>query len=261
MWGGNSLIYSDLLNRSLREERYATWLLFTEIGLFPKLEHENRTVRTCKKLSASFLSSGRLDAEYYQLKYDYLFSCLKSFPTSAIGELAYIQKSIEPGSDAYRQTGVPFVRVSDLTKYGLSETSIHLDRDTYRETIKPQKDTILLTKDGSVAIAYKVEEPLDIITSGAILHLSLKSNKVLPDYLTLVLNSPVVRLQAERDAGGSIIQHWKPSEVENVIIPILPIEIQQELTQKIRQSFMLRKESQAMLNEAKRKVEMAVEVA
>lgn len=30
--------------------------------------------------------------------------------------------------------------------------------------------------------------------------------------MTLVLNLPIVQLQAERDAGGSIIQHWKPSE-------------------------------------------------
>lgn len=257
--GGNLLSINKLQNAIIQEERHTAWLLLTEIGVLPKTEEKNNTVKSYKKLSDSFLLSGRLDAEYYQPKYDYLFSYLSEFTTSTIGELTEIRKSIEPGSDAYQETGVPFIRVSDLSKFGLSDTTIHLNEEDYNDVIRPQKDTILLSKDGSVGIAYKVEEPLDVITSGAILHLSLKSADVLPDYLTLVLNSPIVRLQAERDAGGSIIQHWKPSEIENIVIPILPMQIQQEIADKIRSSFKLRKESQHLLDEAKRMVEVAIE--
>ena len=135
--------------------------------MFPANEKEHKTVKTGKKLSDSFLSSGRLDAEYYQPKYDYLFSHLSEFATSTIGELTEIRKSIEPGSDAYQETGVPFIRVSDLSKFGLSDTTIHLNAEDYRDAIRPKTDTILLSKDGSVGIAYKVEEPLNVITSGA----------------------------------------------------------------------------------------------
>lgn len=257
--GGNWLIISQLYNNIVQEERNAEWLLLMEVGVLPDIEKESKTVKTCKRLSDSFLSSGRLDAEYYQPKYDYLFYQLSKFPTSTIGELTKIDKSIEPGSDAYQETGVPFIRVSDLSKFGLTDTAIHIDKEEFNNVIRPQKNTILLSKDGSVGIAYKVEEPLDVITSGAILHLSLISTDVLPDYLTLVLNSPIVRLQAERDAGGSIIQHWKPSEIENVIIPILPMPIQQKISGKIQESFRLRKESEELLNNAKRKVEMTIE--
>ena len=257
--GGNLLIFNKLQKQAIQEERFAAWLLLTEFGMLPTTDKENKTVKTCKKLSDSFLLSGRLDAEYYQPKYDYLFSHLSEFATSTIGELTDIRKSIEPGSDAYQETGVPFIRVSDMSKFGLSDTAIHLNAEDYRDVIRPKKDTILLSKDGSVGIAYKVEEPLNVITSGAILHLSLKSADVLSDYLTLVLNSPIVRLQAERDAGGSIIQHWKPSEIENVVIPILPMQIQQEIADKIKSSFKLRKESQQLLNDAKQMVEMTIE--
>lgn len=253
------LIFNKLQKQLIQEERYAEWLLLTEIGILPTIDSDKKTVKAYKKLSDTFLSSGRLDAEYYQPKYDYLFSYLSEFATSTIGELTEIRKSIEPGSDAYQETGVPFIRVSDLSKFGLSDTTIHLNEEDYHDVIRPHKDTILLSKDGSVGIAYKIDEPLDVITSGAILHLSLKSTDVLPDYLTLVLNSPIVHLQAERDAGGSIIQHWKPSEIENVVIPILPMQIQQEIANKIRSSFKLRKESQYLLDEAKRMVEMAIE--
>lgn len=100
---------------------------------------------------------------------------------------------------------------------------------------------------------------MDIITSGAILHLSLTDPEIMPDYLTLVLNSIIVKMQAERDAGGSVIQHWKPSEIENVIIPILDMDIQKEITNKIRNSFTLRSESKYMQDIAKYAVEIAID--
>ena len=100
---------------------------------------------------------------------------------------------------------------------------------------------------------------MNFISSSGILHLTVKDNAVLPDYLTLVLNSKLVRLQAERSAGGSIIQHWKQSEIENVSIPILPMSSQQKITAKVRESFALRAESKRLLDLAKHAVEVAIE--
>lgn len=212
-----------------------------------------------KMISNSFAKSGRLDAEYYQPKYDELFDKLKTFETKLLSEIVDIKKSIEPGSDAYQTRGIPFIRVADLSKFGLTTTDTYLSRDEYDGVIRPKKDTILLSKDGSVGIAYKIEEDTDIITSGAILHLIIKDDSVKPDYLTLVLNSIVVKMQAERDAGGSVIQHWKPSEIENVVIPILSDDIQKQITENIRESFALRARSQQLLELAKTAVEIAIE--
>ncbi len=255
--GGKPLNYSKLQNKSDRELNYAVWLLLRELDMISK--KDQHVIYTHKKLSNSFAISGRLDAEYYQPKYDYLFKELQRFETRKIGQIATIRKSIEPGSDAYIEDGIPFIRVSDLSKSGLSETSICLDKVAFKDAPRPQKDTILLSKDGSVGIAYKVEEPLEVITSGAILHLNVIDKMVLPDYLTLVINSIVVKLQAERDAGGSIIQHWKQSEIEEVIIPILPMIVQQEISNRIQQSFKMRKESLILLAKAKQIVELSIE--
>ena len=90
------------------------------------------------------------------------------------------------------------------------------------------------------------------------MHLQIADDSILPDYLTLVINSKVVQMQAERDSGGSIIQHWKPSEINNVVIPILPMEKQQELSQLVQESFRLRNESKRLLNVAKTAVEIAI---
>lgn len=262
--GGGGKIASDyyvLQEKSAMELHIAIYVLLHEVGIISndaKVKVSN-VVCSCKKLSDSFLASGRLDAEYYQPKYDLLFEKLKGFPTATIKEIATIQKSIEPGSDAYQEEGIPFIRVANLSKFGLSNSDVKLDTTQFADTIRPQKDTILLSKDGSVGIAYKMEETQDVITSSAILHLQLTTPNVLPDYLTLVLNSIVVKLQAERDAGGSIIQHWKPSEIEHVIIPILPMNEQQMITNKIKQSFKMREDAQDLLLQAKCIIETAIE--
>ena len=211
-----------------------------------------------KSIKETFTSTGRLDSEYYQPKYDILFNKLKQIDTKKLGKLVFLQKSVEPGSEYYELDGIPFVRVADITKYGLKEPSVYLDRDCFRDVIRPKKDTILMSKDGSVGIAYKVEKDEDIITSGAILHLIIKNKEVLPDYLTLVINSEAVQMQAERDAGGSIIQHWKPSEIENVVIPILPMDEQIKISEMVQESFRLRNESKRLLNVAKTAVEIAI---
>ena len=218
-----------------------------------------------KSINESFTLSGRLDAEYYQPKYDALFETLSRFKCAKLGGangLVNITKSIEPGSEAYVEEGIPFVRVSDVSRFELSEPEIKLRSDILPnpEVLFPQKDTILLSKDGSVGIAYKVETPMSVITSGALLHLKIRDKStILPDYLTLVLNSPIVQLQAERDSNGAIIQHWKPSEIENVIIPILEMNLQKEIAAKVQESFTLRKQSKQLLEYAKQAVEIAIE--
>lgn len=123
-------------------------ILLKYLGVPSNINESN--IFNVKTLSESFLNSGRLDPEYYQTKYDGLFSLLGKFKTKTLSSIADIKKSIEPGSDEYTETGIPFIRVADLSKYGLSRPSTFLDKDAYRSVIRPQKDTILLSKDGSV---------------------------------------------------------------------------------------------------------------
>ncbi len=227
-----------------------------------KMSTQNSAVRT---LGDTFKTSARLDSEYYHPKYDALFDFLSKHKTVSLGGsqgLVSIKKSIEPGSEAYLEEGIPFVRVSDVDKYEISTPSIMISKDIVSniEELYPRKDTILLSKDGSIGIAYKLERDMEAVTSGALLHLTVKDiDMILPDYLTLVLNSPIVQLQAERDCSGAIIQHWKPSDIEKVLIPILDMSVQKEIASKVQESFRLREESKRLLNLAIKTVETAIE--
>ena len=208
------------------------------------------------------VAAGRIDAEYFQPKYDELMRRLVKCDLRDLGGpggLVDLYKSIDPPSDFYGDEGVPFVRIADFSKFGIESPEVRLPEEVCKDCRRIRKDTILLTKDGSVGIAYKAEDDFDAVTSGAILHLTLKDGVVDPDYLTLVLNSRIVQMQAERDAGGSIIQHWKPSQVEKVKIPVLPRRVQLSLAKKVRESFRLRNENKRFLDLAKFAVELAIE--
>ena len=242
-------------------------LLYRELGLDPEnplasIEpHSGSLNISVRPLSQSLNATGRLDSEYYQQKYDEIEKVIKKQKFAKLSDLVDMQKSIEPGSEAYQENGIPFIRVSNFNKFGISDTDIFLDFAEFSQTIKPKKETILLSKDGSIGIAYCVKDDGNFITSSALLHLNIKREKqreILPEYLTLILNSILVKLQSERDSGGSIIAHWRISEIEQILIPILDISIQEKIENLIKQSFTLRKKATELLQSAKNQVETAI---
>ncbi|EAI7627994.1 restriction endonuclease subunit S [Campylobacter jejuni] len=221
----------------------------------------NISIRTLKE---SFLKTGRLDSEYYQKKYEINEKIIMNKKYTVLDNLVSITKSIEPGSNLYKNKGIPFIRVANLTQYGLSEADVFLDEKDffpqYLQILYPKKDTILFSKDGSVGVAYCVKEDKEVITSGAILHLNIKDKEnILPEYLTLFLNSIFVKLQAQRDCGGSIISHWRIEDIKKVLVAILDIKTQEKIAKYIQESFNLRKKSKQLLDNAKIKVEEQIQ--
>lgn len=221
-----------------------------------------------KTFSSSFGKTKRLDAEYYQKKYEQLVSIIEVQRHDVLKNIVDITKSIEPGSNHYsEEDGLPFYRVSDYNKFGLSKPDKELtnsfvaDNKDLIEKLKPKKGTILFSKDGSVGTAYLLRDDLGGITSGAILHLKVKNSKeILPEYLTLALNSKLVQMQAERDAGGSIILHWRKEEIEQVVVPIIDFKKQEQIAELVEESFKLKTESESLLEVAKKAVEIAIEL-
>ena len=245
--------------------------LLQEIGLSKQLANSNLPLATSinvKSFNESFGVTGRLDAEYYQPKYEAIIEKIKSQKYDSLHNIVTITKSIEPGSDYYSddEIGLPFMRVADYNKFGLSEPNKKLtlefvkDNQDKIDELKPQKGSILFSKDGSVGTAFHLREDFEGITSSAILNLKVKNEKeIIPEYLTLALNSKLVQMQAERDAGGSIILHWRIGEIQNVIVPIIDYSKQQQIAKLIEESFSLKKQSEHLLEVAKRAVEIAIE--
>ncbi|ADI73093.1 DNA methylase-type I restriction-modification system [Methanohalobium evestigatum Z-7303] len=216
------------------------------------------------------IKSERIDAEYYQPKYEEIVNAIKNYKGGwdILGNVVTLEKGLEVGRNEYLDEGIPFVRVSDISPFEIKEEK-YISESLYSDIkhCQPQKDEILFTKDATPGIAhYLTEQPKKMIVSEGVLRLKNitigsknKHKEINNEYLTLVLNSIILKEQINRDVGGSVIIHWRPKQVKNVLIPILPEEKRLKIQQKIIKSLNSHKQAKKMLNCAKRSVEIAIE--
>jgi len=249
-------LFKDSFSTYTRAEH----ILFAELGLLHWKPTRHLTfVRDYRQVSGA----RRIDAEHFQPKYQEMFDRLsRSVRLEHLGRLTTYKKGIEVGGPAYTDSGVSFWRVSNLTKHGLDDGSVNFISDelyqSLRSEYEPKQGEILISKDATPGLAYYLEHPIQGIVSGGILRLSIV-DRIRPHYLELALNSLFVQIQIEQDAGGSIIKHWKPSEVRKTWIPRLSDDKEGEIATLIQQSHAARREAKALLEKSKSAVELAIE--
>jgi len=233
-------------------------LLLEELGL---KDFEPEDVLSYIVNLSDVRSAHRVDAAFFQPKYGKTLEIIEEKNLS-LGDLVSIKKGNEPGSGEYRDEGKLFIRVSNLSKHGIiDKNQKYLDNELYQRLqrdFEPKTGEILLTKDATPGIACVLKEPLECIIAGGILRLKLKEN-VEVEYLALCINSIICQMQIERDAGGSVILHWKLEQIKKLQVPILPKPTQKKIADLIIQSHKARKKSKELLEKAKRKVEEFIE--
>jgi restriction endonuclease S subunit len=250
--------YYLLVNQSAQTYKEAEQFFFKEINLEGyKGSNENISIRNFKDC----LIEDRFDAEYWQPKYDEMIKRVSSVSQKNLSEIVTVKKGVETGSEAYSEEGKLFVRVSDFSIYGIDEGEKRISEELYeklKENYKPHKGEVLFTKDGTIGISFALHEDVDVIVSGAFLRLKPKV-KINTDYLALALNSSYCKSQIERMSGGAIIAHLKPDSAMKIKIPMLSDKKQEDIALKVIEALRLRKEAKALLEKAKRAVEIFIE--
>lgn len=251
---------ADKIVLSKHNYAQAEQLLLSELGL---LDWKPQRTLTYVRSFNQVAKASRMDAEHFHPKYKEMFDRLPSnVYLQLLGKITLYTKGIEVGSSAYTESGIPFLRVSNLSKHGIVDDSVNFISDelynVLREKYEPQQGEILLSKDATPGIAYFLDESVQGIIASGILRLSLIED-IPPYYLELVLNSIFVQLQIEQSVGGSIIKHWKPSQVQKTWIPRLLADREKEISALVQQSHAARREAKTLLEKAKRAVEIAIE--
>ncbi|HOQ38730.1 MAG TPA: restriction endonuclease subunit S, partial [Acetivibrio sp.] len=250
---------ADKIVLSKHNYAQAEQILLSELGL---LDWKPRRTLTYVRSFNQVAKASRMDAEHFHPKYKEMFDRLPSnVYLQLLGKITLYTKGIEVGSSAYTESGIPFLRVSNLSKHGIVDDTVNfISNELYnvlREKYEPQQGEILLSKDATPGIAYFLDESVQGIIASGILRLSLIED-IPPYYLELVLNSIFVQLQIEQSVGGSIIKHWKPSQVQKTWIPRLLADREKEISALVQQSHAARREAKTLLEKAKRAVEIAI---
>jgi len=230
-------------------------LLLEELGLkdFKPTEELSYIVNLSEVKSAH-----RADAEYFHPKYEKIIQKIKMQNLKVLGDLVSLKKGFEPGSEEYQNEGKLFIRVSNISKHGLiDKDQKYLSDGLYQKLKKdfePRPGEILLTKDANPGIAYVLKESLEGIIAGGVIRLKPKED-IEAEYLALCINSIIGQMQIDRDAGGSVIVHWKPEQIRKLQVPILPKSTQNKIADLVIQSHQARKKAKELLDKAKREVE------
>ena len=241
-------------------------LLLSELGLKDwKPTEESIAV---KSFSESFLSSGRLDAEYYQPKYDQLYQSLKTatlrngWQLKKLSELSSLFKYGVSDSLEYIEEGVPFLRIADLNKHRFSQENLKFisneSAKKYKETVR--QGDVIISRSGTLGIAVVIPEFLTNAVYGSYFILTRpKKELVLPTYLALYLNSLAGKMQTEQSNTGGIQTNLTIPVLESLVIACPSLESQQKFVNKVHDSYNAEEKSKQLLEVAKIGVEKAIE--
>ena len=241
-------------------------LLLSELGLQDWQPTEESVA--VKSFSESFLSSGRLDAEYYQPKYDELYEHLetscseKGWELKRLEDLSSLFKYGSSEPFEYLDQGVPFLRIADLQKYRFSEKDLKFisHKAAKQQQVNVQTGDVLISRSGTLGLTIVVPEELNNAVYGSYFILTRPNQKsIIPTYLALYLNSLVGKLQTEQANTGGIQTNLTIPVLESLLIACPPLEVQQQFVDKVTQSYDAEDQSKQLLEIAKTGVEQAIE--
>lgn len=235
-------------------------LLLRELGL-DNWQPPKETAAV-KSFSDSFGKSGRLDAEYYQPKYDEIENVVanKALYLKQISEIQIFNgRGLQP--EYVENGGLNVINSRHISEQQLDYENFEKTDISYwisQKRARVFKNDILVYTTGANigrTNVYLIEEKA--IASNHVNIIRIKDEN--PGYVGFVLNSIIGRLQTEKFSAGSAQQELYPRDLENFFVPFVDKKIQAEITKKIQESFALRTESQRLLELAKKAVETAIE--
>jgi type I restriction enzyme M protein len=259
-----ALEYLDLILISKNLYNQAEDLLLAELGL-QDWQPTEETVAV-KSFAESFLACDRLDAEYYQPKYDQLIERLEEkVELTPLGDLLTLnQKGRQPDYIEENQDTSSCLPVIN-SKYVREGEVILLDNRYARypeneNSLIIQKNDVLFNGTGVGTVGrcatYFYDQEALADTEVAV----LRSDTLDPVYLSIYINSIAGQLQVQKHLQGSsgIIRVY-PSDTDQFLIWNAPESVQQKIRSKVEASHQKREQSKQLLEIAKTGVERAIE--
>lgn len=213
-----------------------------------------------KTLKESFLKTGRLDSEYYQVKYDeYLRKIKLNKHTTISNEFGLIKEKMKSGLGSYHYVEIGDVNVSD----GKSEPQLIDEKDLPANAkILPQKGDLLVSKvrPNRGAISIIEEDYSNLVVSGAFAVLREKKES---DYkvetLKTLLRTPIYLDWLLKFNVGTSYPVITDEDILSLPIPIIKSNVQNEIASYIKQSMEYSKKAKELLEISTKAVEIAID--
>ena len=252
----------DEREKANRLTKEAETLLEKELKIYEWTPPKEALNISIKKHSET-KTANRIDAEYYQPKYEAILQKITSYK----GGYKTLGKLIEKystgfafDSKQYSDEGVPVVRINNIKKGELDLSNPAyvnkiIAKGAQKDIIKT--DNLLISMSGTIGSCCKVQRGQTGIINQRILRMETKEYN--QDVLTLIINSNIGSSQLDRIGTGGVQTNISSGDMFNIKIPIIDETIQNEIAEKITASYKARQESKRLLELAKSTVENAIE--
>lgn len=213
-----------------------------------------------KTFANSFGVSGRLDSEYYQPKYDEIENIINNYYNKT-EPLKIACNLYDNNFNPLENQEYKYIELSNIGNYGeILNTEKYIGKKLptrARRKIKTNQ-VIVSSIEGSLESCALVTEDFNNALCSTGFYV-IDSDKVNSETLLMLFKSLPIQNMLKQRCSGTILTAINKSEFLSVPIPIIEDTIQQQIAQKVQESFTLRKKSTVFLEIAKKAVEMAIE--
>ena len=241
------------------KKRYteAQTLLLAELGL---ADQQPKHRLTFVKNFSDTESAGRIDAEYFQPKYDKIVNAIKNYSGGwdTLENQVHI-KDTNFNPDA--ETEYQYIELANIGSNGeIADCMVERGEDlpTRARRKVAAGDVIVSSIEGSLESIALITEEYDNALCSTGFHV-VQSDVLNSKVLLVLLKSIVGQLQLKKGCKGTILTAVNKAEFGRIAIPKIKEEKQAEIEQQVDESFNLRKRAKDLLEYAKRAVEIAIE--
>lgn len=236
---------------------HAENLLLQSIGL--KNFHPTKEFVNVKSFKDSFVASGRLDAEYYQPKYEDYLELIYNYSQGA----EYLENIVRLKDKNFipkENINYKYIELADIGKSGeiTGCTFARGDELPSRARRKVNTDDVIISSiEGSLESCALVNEEYDnsLCSTGFYV---INSDKINAETLLVLFKSELMQNILKQHCSGTILTAINKNEFLNIPLPLFTKPIQDTIKDKIQESMKLRKQSEQLLETAKRAVEIAI---
>ena len=134
----------------------------------------------------------------------------------------------------YVESGVPFLRVTDITQSSMSKKFIpQREHEELIKRCRPEKGDVLYSKNGTIGIAKLVDWDWEFSIFVSLALIKPKKNLLDPHYLTCFLNSDAGYAQATARSKSGTVTNLHLIDIKTIKIPLPPLTTQQAIVAEI----------------------------
>ena len=248
----------ELLEKSKLFHTQAETLLIDTLGMAgfsPNTDSIN-----VKSLKDSFAATGRLDAEYYQPKYEDYQARVRSYPNGwqpLMQACNLKDRNFTPDElIAYK-----YIELADIDNYGgITGCTEALGNElpSRARRIVDAGDVLISSVEGSLSSCAIVPGIMGAALCSTGFYV-INSDKINSETLLILFKSPLLQNLLKQGCSGTILTAINKTEFQNIPVPIIEGGAQTKIATLVKESFSLKAESERLLDVAKRAVEIAIE--